>query len=170
MTRLRSGGGQRRQERPLSSAERKPPSALPPTTHDVPGAGLRCALQLTAPQGAARRVGARRSAVAVMIAGTIHEQQDELPGENLEAFRIGRRHNQIDAGSTLRADAFAKELAGDLRPRSIGSPARSRAVHKARAPSSANMMRKLQPRLAAIRRARLTAFGKSFWSRDVALG
>jgi hypothetical protein len=38
-----------------------------------------------------------------MVAGTIHEQQDELPGvllgqcleENLEAFRIGRRQDQI---------------------------------------------------------------------------
>jgi hypothetical protein len=45
-----------------------------------------------------------------MIAGTIHEQQDELPGvllgqclqKNLESFGIGRRHDQIDAGSILR--------------------------------------------------------------------
>src|ERR1700757_4843958 len=79
----------------------------------------------------------------MMIAGSVYKQQDELPGvllgqclqENLEAFRIGRRHDQIDAGSILRADGaiqvdvFANELAGDLRPRSIGSPAPSRAVH-----------------------------------------
>ena len=85
--------------------------------------------------------------LALMIAGTVHEQQDELPGvllgqclqENLEAFGIGRRQDQIDAGSILRADGaiqvdeFANELAGDLRPRSIGSPARSRAVHAAKA-------------------------------------
>jgi hypothetical protein len=82
-----------------------------------------------------------------MIAGTIHEQQDELPGvllgqclqENLEAFGIGRRQDQIDAGSILGADSaiqvgvFANELGSDLRPRSIGSPARSRAVHAAKA-------------------------------------
>ena len=81
----------------------------------------------------------------MMIAGAVYKQQDELPGillgqclqENLEAFRIGRRHDQVDAGSSLRADGaiqvdvFANELAGDLRPRSIGSPARSRAVHPA---------------------------------------
>src|SRR5215467_2571780 len=83
----------------------------------------------------------------MMIAGSVYKQQDELPGillcqylqENLEAFGIGRRQDQIDAGSILRADSaiqvdvFANELAGDLRPRSIGSPARSRAVHAAKA-------------------------------------
>src|SRR5258707_15794264 len=83
----------------------------------------------------------------MMIAGSVYKQQDELPRvllgqclqENLEAFRIGRRHDQIDAGSILRADSaiqvdvFANELAGDLRPCSIGSPARSRAVHPAEA-------------------------------------
>src|SRR5215469_11901006 len=79
----------------------------------------------------------------MMIAGSVYKQQDELPGillgqclqENLEALCVGRRHDQIDAGSILRADGaiqvdlFANELAGDLRPRSIRSPARSRAVH-----------------------------------------
>jgi hypothetical protein len=85
--------------------------------------------------------------IALMIAGTVYEQQDELAGillgqclqENLEALRVGRRHDQIDTGAILRADGaiqidvFANELAGDLRPRPIGSPARSRAVHAAKA-------------------------------------
>ena len=85
--------------------------------------------------------------LALMIAGAIHEPQDELHGvllgqilqKNLKAFGIGRRQDEVDAGSILRADStiqvdvFANELAGDLRPRSIGSPARSRAVHAAKA-------------------------------------
>src|SRR5258707_6478531 len=85
--------------------------------------------------------------VAVMIAGTIHKQKDKLPAvplgqcleKNLEAFRVGRRHDQIDASSVLRADGaiqidvFANELAGDLWPCPIGSPARSRAVHPPKA-------------------------------------
>ena len=85
--------------------------------------------------------------VALMIAGAVHEQQDELPAvllgqcveKNLEALRVGRRQDQIDAGSVLRADGaiqidvFANELAGDLWPCPIGSPARSRAVHSAKA-------------------------------------
>jgi len=49
----------------------------------------------------------------MMIAGFVYKQQVELPGvllgkclqENLEALRIGRRHDQIDAGSTLRTDS-----------------------------------------------------------------
>src|SRR5258705_12600153 len=46
---------------------------------------------------------------------------------------------RIDAGAVLWADGaiqidvFANELTGDLRPRPIGSPARSRAVHPAKA-------------------------------------
>jgi len=85
--------------------------------------------------------------VAVMVAGTVHEQQDELPPipsgqcleKNLEAFGIGRRHDQIDASSILGTDGaieihvFANELGGDLRPGASGSPARSRAVHPAKA-------------------------------------
>src|SRR5260221_8908612 len=69
-------------------------------------------------------VGGDVEFVAMMIAGTIHEQQDELPGillgqclqENLEALRVGRRHDQIDAGAVLWADGaiqidvFANEL------------------------------------------------------------
>ena len=84
---------------------------------------------------------------AVVIACSVYEQQNELPAvllgqclqENLEAFRIGRRHDQIDASSVLRADGaievdvFADELGGDLRPRPNGSPARSRAVHPPKA-------------------------------------
>src|SRR5262249_58758666 len=80
---------------------------------------------------------------ALMIAGAVHEQQDELPGillghclqKNLEALGIGRRHDQIDASSVLwtdgaiQIDVFANELAGDLWPCPIGSPAWSRAVH-----------------------------------------
>jgi hypothetical protein len=82
-----------------------------------------------------------------MIAGAVHEQQDELAGillgqclqKNLEALGIGGRHDQIDAGSVLWADGaiqidvFADELAGDLWPCPSGSPARSRAVHSAEA-------------------------------------
>ena len=57
-------------------------------------------------------IGRDLELVAMMIAGTIHKQQDELPGvllgqcgqKNLEAFRIGCRHDQIDASSVLRAD------------------------------------------------------------------
>src|SRR6266436_809574 len=85
--------------------------------------------------------------LAVMIARTVHEQQDELAGvllgqcgqENLEAFRIGRRHDQIDASSVLRADGaievdvFANELGGNPRPDADGSPARSWAVHPPKA-------------------------------------
>ena len=80
--------------------------------------------------------------IAMMIAGTVHEQQDKLPAvlpgqsleENLEAFRVGRRHDQIDASSVLwgdgamEVDVFANKLGGDLWPCPIGSPARSRAV------------------------------------------
>src|SRR5215813_6637346 len=113
---------------------------------------------------------------AVVIACSVYEQQNELPAvllgqclqENLEAFRIGRRHDQIDASSVLRADGaievdvFADELGGDLRPRPNGSPARSRAVHPPKA-RFVDMTRKLQPRLAAIRRARFTASGKPFF-------
>jgi hypothetical protein len=48
---------------------------------------------------------------ALMIAGTVYEQQDELAGillgqclqETLEALRVGRRHDQIDTGAILRA-------------------------------------------------------------------
>jgi hypothetical protein len=83
--------------------------------------------------------------LAVMIARTVHEQEDELPGvllgqcfqENLEAFRVGRRHDQIDASSILRADCavevdvFANELGGDLRPDALRRPARPRPVHPA---------------------------------------
>ena len=47
-----------------------------------------------------------------MIAGAVHEQQDELPTvllsqcveENLEALGVGRRQDQIDASFILRAD------------------------------------------------------------------
>ena len=92
-------------------------------------------------------IGGDHEFVALMIAGTVHKQQDEVPGvffaqdvqKNLEAFRIGRRHDQIDASSVLRADCaiqidvFTNELGGDLRPDADGSPARSRAVHPAEA-------------------------------------
>src|SRR5262252_5046716 len=113
----------------------------------------------------------------MMIAGSVYKQQDELPGillgqclqENLEALCVGRRHDQIDAGSILRADSaiqvdvFANELAGDLRPRSIGSPARSRAVH----PTEARFIGEHDAQAAATsggsRRAFLTAVGKPFF-------
>src|SRR5580658_2280749 len=127
--------------------------------------------------------------IALMIAGTVYEQQDELAGillgqclqENLEALRVGRRHDQIDTGAILRADGaiqidvFANELAGDLRPRPIGSPAQSRAVHAAKArfvgehdaqaatPSGSNPPGLLHSIWKAV-------FFKSFLSRDVALG
>jgi hypothetical protein len=50
--------------------------------------------------------------IAMMIADTVHEQQDKLPAvlpgqsleENLRAFRVGRRHDQIDASSVLWGD------------------------------------------------------------------
>ena len=59
--------------------------------------------------------------IALMIAGTVYEQQDELAGillgqclqENLEALRVGRRHDQIDTGAILRADGnVPQEIAG----------------------------------------------------------
>jgi hypothetical protein len=92
-------------------------------------------------------IGGDFELVAVVIAGTIHKHQDELPGvllgqclqKNLEAFCVGRRHDQIDASSILGADCaievdiFTNELGGDLRSRSVGRPARSRAVHPPKA-------------------------------------
>src|SRR5437899_11667912 len=62
-------------------------------------------------------IGRNLELVAMMIAGTIHKQQDELSWiflgqcgqKNLETFRIGRRHDQIDASSVLLAD-WAIEL------------------------------------------------------------
>ena len=85
--------------------------------------------------------------IAVMIAGTVHKQQDEVPGvffaqdvqKNLEAFGIGRRHDQKDASTVLRADCaiqiniFTNELGGNLWPDAGGCPARPRAVHPAEA-------------------------------------
>ena len=58
-------------------------------------------------------IGGNYKLIAAVISGTIHKQQDELPGiflsqgvqENLEVFRIGRRHDQIDASSVLWADS-----------------------------------------------------------------
>jgi hypothetical protein len=49
---------------------------------------------------------------ALMIASAVHEQQDELSAvllgqcieKNLEALRIGRRQDEIDASSIPRAD------------------------------------------------------------------
>jgi hypothetical protein len=49
---------------------------------------------------------------ALMIAGAVHEQQDELSAvllgqcveKTLEALRIRRRQDEIDASSVLRAD------------------------------------------------------------------
>ena len=90
-------------------------------------------------------IGGDFELVAVVIAGTIHKHQDELPGvllgqclqKNLEAFCVGRRHDQIDASSILRADCavevdvFANELGGDLRPDALRRPARPRPVHPA---------------------------------------
>jgi hypothetical protein len=51
--------------------------------------------------------------VTLMIAGAVHEQQDELPTvllsqcveENLEALGVGSRQDQIDASSVLRQTA-----------------------------------------------------------------
>ena len=49
-------------------------------------------------------IGGDHEFVALMIAGTVHKQQDEVPGgifaqgcpeKIVEAFRIGRRHDQI---------------------------------------------------------------------------
>ena len=90
-------------------------------------------------------IGGDLKFVAAMIAGSVHEKQDQLLviflcqglQKNLEAFGIGRRHDQEDASSVLRADSaiqidvFTNELAGDLRPDADGCPARSRAVHPA---------------------------------------
>ena len=83
----------------------------------------------------------------MMIAGSVHKQQDELAGillgqclqENLEALRVGCRHDQVDAGSILWADSaiqidkLANELAGYLRPCSVRGPAWSRTVHPPKA-------------------------------------
>src|SRR5260370_1968399 len=88
-------------------------------------------------------IGRDLEPVAMMIAGTIHKQQDELPGallgqwgqKNRETFRIGRRHDQIDASSVLRADpateadVFSNALGGNLRPDPDANPARSHAAH-----------------------------------------
>src|SRR5437868_12534411 len=55
--------------------------------------------------------------------------------ENLEAFRIGRRHDQVDTGPFLWANrsvkvgVFANKLGGDPWPHAGGGPARPRAVH-----------------------------------------
>src|SRR6516164_4226190 len=88
-------------------------------------------------------IGGDLKFVAAMIAGSVHKKQDQLVviflcqglQKNLEAFGIGRRHDQEDASSVLRADSaiqidvFTNELAGDLRPDADRCPARSRAVH-----------------------------------------
>ena len=90
-------------------------------------------------------IGGDLEFVAAVIAGSVHNKQDQLlrillrqgVEENLEAFGIGRWHDQIDASSVLRADCaiqidvFTNELRGDLRPDADGSPARSWAVHPA---------------------------------------
>ena len=92
-------------------------------------------------------IGGDLEFVAAVIAGSVHNKQDEIPGiflrhglqKNLEAFGIGRRHDQKDASSVLRAncaiqiDVFTDELGGDLWPYANGCPARSRAVHPAEA-------------------------------------
>jgi hypothetical protein len=88
-------------------------------------------------------IGGDHEFVAVMIAGTIYKQQDELPGvffcqciqKNLEAFRIRRRHDQINASSILRADCaiqvdvFANELGSHLGPDAARCPARPWPIH-----------------------------------------
>ena len=88
-------------------------------------------------------IGRGHEIVAAMVAGSVHKKQDEVLGifvrqdvhKNLEAFRIRRRHDQIDASSVLWADCavqidvFTNQLGGNLRPDADGSPARSRAVH-----------------------------------------
>jgi len=103
--------------------------------------------------------------VAVMIARTVHEQQDELPAvllgqcvrKNLEALRVGRWHDQIDAGSILWADCavevdeFANKLGSHLRPDGLRRPARSGPVHRPNRASSANMTRNFRLRRAAAR-------------------
>ena len=85
--------------------------------------------------------------VTVVIAGSVHNKQYEILGiflrhglhKNLEAFGVGRRHDQKDASSVLRAncaiqiDVFTNELGGDLWPYANGCPARSWAVHSAEA-------------------------------------
>jgi hypothetical protein len=90
-------------------------------------------------------IGGCHEIVAAMVAGSVHKKQDEVLGifvgqdvhKNLEAFRIRRRHDQIDASSVLWADSaiqidvFTNELGGNLRPDADWSPARSRAVHPA---------------------------------------
>src|SRR5258708_3580733 len=84
-------------------------------------------------------VGGDVEFVAMMIAGTIHEQQDELPGillgecrkKNREALRVGRRNNKIAAGAALRAagaiqiDVLATELTGALVASPHGEPSRA---------------------------------------------
>ena len=92
-------------------------------------------------------IGGDLEFVANVIAGSIHNKQDKLPRiflrhgiqKNLEAFGVGRRHDQKDASTVLRADCaiqiyvFTNELGGNLWPDAGGCPARPRAVHPAEA-------------------------------------
>ena len=83
----------------------------------------------------------------MVIAGSVHNKQDQVLGiflrqsvqKNLEAFGVGRRHDQKVTSSVLRAnraiqiDIFTDELGGDLWPYPNGCPARSWTVHAAEA-------------------------------------
>ena len=91
-----------------------------------------------------------------MVGRAVENQENILPGElsredveeGLEACRIRRRHDQIDAGAVVRRDravqidVFADELGGDCGPCPIGAQhGLGRLIRPNRA-SSANMMRK----------------------------
>src|SRR5262245_61636331 len=134
-------------------------------------------------------IGGDYELVAAMISGSVHKQQDKLPGiflgqcvqKNLEALRIRRRQNQIDAGSVLGADCaievdvFTNELRGDLRPDADGSPARPRLVD----PTEARLVGKHDPQATAApggsslgfpHRVGKTGFLKAFWAARSRLG
>src|SRR3954464_14333883 len=81
--------------------------------------------------------------LAAVIASSVRNKQDQVLGiclrycveENLEALGIGRRHDQKDARSVLRADCtiqiniFTNKLGGNLRPDADRSPAPTRPGH-----------------------------------------
>ena len=92
-------------------------------------------------------VGGEHELITAMIARAVHEQQDQVPGislghgveKYLEAFGVGRRQDQKDAGPILgrhrpvQINILADQLGGDLGSCAERRPARPRPVHAAKA-------------------------------------
>src|SRR5262249_50736683 len=120
-----------------------------------------------------RDVGGNREVSATMVGSAIENQQDVLPGKpsrqevegGLEARRIRRRHDQVDAHPVLRRDCTVQidarmscEVTSGRMPAGA-QQGRGRFIRPKRA-SSVNMIRRRRPRWAAARLAFLTALGK----------